>query len=260
MNRFIIAGCAALAVGAATAGTETIEFGKGKINPKMAEAMERVHGGLLESPNSFKGKIVIVDGRAEADTQQLAAPFETLLKLQRYNIVVLARKPDGKKPKELLADLKAQIGVIVVEDDETPHLLVAPEEGWAKVNVKNLGVGVEKSRLAPLRVQKEVVRAFGFVAGGMSSQFAESLAGPVTKPADLDGRGDPTLPYDVIGSFKNYLAAFGVTPYERTNYRVACKAGWAPNPTNDVQRKVWNEVHEPPSNPIKIKYDPKRDK
>jgi hypothetical protein len=52
----------------------------------------------------------------------------------------------------------------------------------------------------------------------------------------------------------------GVTPTLVAHYRQACKQGWAPAPTNDVQRAIWNKVHELPSDPIKIKYDPKRDK
>ena len=44
-------------------------------------------------------------------------------------------------------------------------------------------------------------------------------------------------------------------PYSR-----ACREGWAPPPTNDVQRTIWKQVHAVPDKPIKIEFDPKKDK
>ena len=253
---------AVLAVCAACAGfcasTETIVFDKGRTGVKKAQAMMRLHGGLIETKESLQGKIVIVDERDEADTRQLAEPLANFHKINRYRIDVLARRADGAGCKEKLAALGAQVGVFVVSDDTSPTLLVAPEDGWAVVNARTLVRGVEKSRLAPLRIQKEVMRALGFVCGGHSSQFAESLARAVTKPSDLDLVADAALPYDVMASFRAYLEAFGVTPYKTQLYDKACQEGWAPAPTNDVQKAIWDKVHATPKTPIKIEFDPKK--
>ncbi len=248
---------AATAAVAETAETKTVERGH-KMPAPVVEMNMRRHGGFLERPGSFEGKFVIIDERTSPDTEQLFKAVETVVKQQRYNFVVLAGKEKGEKClKKKLAALGANVGVFVVEDDVAPSLVIAPEEGWAVVNVKPLVKGVEKSRLAPARIRKEVLRAIGFVAGGMSTRYATSLAGAVTKPDDLD-KYDLQLPLDVIGSFKDNLAAFGVTPYQRTTYREACKQGWAPAPTNDYQKVVWTEYHTKPTEPMKIKFDPKK--
>ena len=46
----------------------------------------------------------------------------------------------------------------------------------------------------------------------------------------------------------------------RIPYRQACKEGRAPVPTNDVQRAIWNKVHQIPDSPLVIEFDPKRDR
>ena len=66
------------------------------------------------------------------------------------------------------------------------------------------------------------------------------------------------LPIDIQDSIKKYLSAAGVTPLRRTIYRRACQEGWAPAPTNDVQKAIWDKVHAIPKTPMKIEFDPKK--
>ena len=55
---------------------------------------------------------------------------------------------------------------------------------------------------------------------------------------------------------KKYMAARGVTPHYRCPYFKACEEGWAPAPTNEYQRAVWEKVHAIPDKPMKIEFDP----
>ena len=55
-------------------------------------------------------------------------------------------------------------------------------------------------------------------------------------------------------------ATRGIGMISFASYRTACQQGWAPAPTNDAQRTIWQEVHQIPDKPITIKFDPKRDK
>ena len=57
-----------------------------------------------------------------------------------------------------------------------------------------------------------------------------------------------------------YMAGFGVAPAKLVPYQIACREGWAPPPTNDVQKAVWEKVHSIPDKPLTIEYDPKNDK
>jgi len=47
-----------------------------------------------------------------------------------------------------------------------------------------------------------------------------------------------------------------VTPCIRATYRRACHLGWAPPPTNDVQRAIWEKIkaekERGPTKPITI--------
>ena len=62
------------------------------------------------------------------------------------------------------------------------------------------------------------------------------------------------VPMDKVQAIGAYLAAHGVTPLVTAHYRQACKQGWAPAPTNEYQKAIWDQVHEIPTEPLKIKY------
>jgi hypothetical protein len=66
------------------------------------------------------------------------------------------------------------------------------------------------------------------------------------------------IPVDMIDFWIRYLSRIGVTQPEFTTYRKACKEGWAPTPTNDVQKAIWDRIHATPKNPMKIEFDPKK--
>ncbi len=53
---------------------------------------------------------------------------------------------------------------------------------------------------------------------------------------------------------------FGIEPLKVASYMRACQEGWAPAPTNDIQKAIWNEVYKIPDKPITINFDPKKDK
>ena len=47
---------------------------------------------------------------------------------------------------------------------------------------------------------------------------------------------------------------------ESFTHKKACQEGWAPAPTNDVQKAIWEKVHAIPDKPMTIEFDPKKDK
>ena len=74
----------------------------------------------------------------------------------------------------------------------------------------------------------------------------------------LDRQEDNRLSVDVIARLEQSLANAGVTPAQMSTYLAACKQGWAPAPTNDVQKAIWDKVHAVPATPMKIEFDPKK--
>ena len=51
----------------------------------------------------------------------------------------------------------------------------------------------------------------------------------------------------MVGLYAAYLGALGVVPAETATYRQACREGWAPAPTNDVQRAIWDRYRAAPA-------------
>ena len=75
----------------------------------------------------------------------------------------------------------------------------------------------------------------------------------VTKPSDLDALSAESYGVETLNKLAQSMPLYGLKPYHRSTYRKACEEGWAPAPTNDVQRKIWNEVRTLPDQPIEIK-------
>lgn len=261
MNKVMIVAAvlAALNVSLA-AGPEIPKPGeKLKVRHMTPEMREKL-GDMIERPGSQKGKIAFISTQSEIKDEVFSTLAEAQTKKTGFN-VVFEKAPAGD-PATLKANSKADVAVILVADDNAPTLLAAVEDGWAVVNVRKLAQGLAtdeaKAKFLETRCQKETLRAFATVGGGIASQYPNNLM-DIAKISDLD-TVNVFIPNDVERSMKKILAARGVTPVEKAFYRMACHMGWAPAPTNDAQRAIWTKVHELPTNPIKIKYDPKRDK
>lgn len=228
--------------------------------PEQRERFRRMIGEFVTKPNSQKGKIAFINTQSEIKEEAFSSLAAEQAKHSGFNIVY--EKAAAGAPAALKAGSKADIAVIVVADDTTPALLAAVEDGWAVVNVRRVGEGLStpeaKAKFLESRCQKEVLRAFATIGGGLSSQYPDNLM-DITKLADLDLCG-VFIPNDAERAMKKVLGARGVTPTFKAHYRQACMQGWAPAPTNDIQKAIWDKVHQLPTKPIQIKFDPKTDK
>ena len=74
---------------------------------------------------------------------------------------------------------------------------------------------------------------------------------------DLDRcLADP--PGDMTPRMSGYLEKGGIRPEQKVFYRKAVEEGWAPAPTNEFQRAIWDKVHAMPTEPLKIKPETKK--
>jgi len=224
------------------------------------EAQYRRTGGQIIKKGTFTGKIAFID-------TQDAVPFDVAQKIAKLladtvEINVVAEKSAKGKPEELLKASGANVAVVVVNDDSTPAMLLAPEDRWGVVNVAKLVDDLPsenaKAKFRPTRAGKEMVRAFSLLCGGGSSQFPGNMMNaPTLRQLDLTV---DTIPMDMVGYYQEFLKPLGVTPREYTTYKRACREGWAPTPTNDVQKAIWEKVHQIPDKPMTIEFDPKAGK
>ena len=247
-----------LAAGASSVVT-VVTNADGKVVRKVDRArldaiMEARTGGRILVPGSMKGRIVYVDAQARAPRKWLEQNAATFGAATKLTIEVSEGKFDFPSPK-----VQGEASLFVVDDPALPPLLSAPESRWAMVNVAPLAEGAgEKPQFFAARVQKELTRGFCLLAGAQNSGYPDALVGCMTKPEDLDRFMDCRLPIDVMNRFAPYLKGYGITPKVYSTYRKACQEGWAPAPTNDVQKAIWEETRKLPEKPLQIKFDPKK--
>ena len=222
------------------------------------EDVLRATGGRLLEPNSGKGVSLIASAQDKVELKDIQALANIIQSATMIEIHVV--QSSDEMSAATLRKLSAQMGVSVVDVPGKPGLIVAPEEGWAVVNIAPLAVGQDGKLNFTKRVRKEIYRAFGIVAGGCGSSYQGNLLDPIRTPDDLDMYPDSDLqmPIDMLQKMPKFCDKFGVRPWRMTTYRRACHEGWAPAPTNDVQKAIWDKVHAMPATPMKIEFDPKK--
>ena len=254
MKQLLVIGIAAFTTSVLFAAVPAKDASKGRLPPAEArEKLRRAMGDKIVKPGSQKGKIAFIDTQSDVASTNFEALARTQARETGYNVVYEKAKPGD--PVALKAASKADIAVIITADDTAPVLLSAIEDGWAVVNVRKLTESLmsdeAKAKFHASRCQKEVLRALASVAGGFSSQYQNNCIS-MTKIPDLDLCG-VFIPNDALQNMRKYLAVRNVSPKVVAFYRQACMQGWAPAPTNDIEKVIWDKVHQLPTKPITIK-------
>lgn len=229
----------------------------------MRETKLRIFGENIIKPGSQQGKIAIVNAQDKLAAGEVDAAVAMLYNCAKFRFDVTM----DESPTHALdfaaataARRGAQVALVIVNDADTPAMLVAPEDRWAIVNVGKLDDGIPAGalygRMFAARCRKEIVRAFSLLCGGGSSQFA----GNMMETSSIQGLDtvQEFIPIDMANRYTAYLATLGVKPAHERTYRQACKEGWAPAPTNEMQRAIWEKVHAVPKSPMRIEFDPKK--
>ena len=203
---------------------------------------------FLPVPDSQKGRVTFANRQTRLAESEIASACETIEKATKCKAVI--GTSEG-----------AKVLIEVIDDLTSPIMTAYPEDYKAVVNVgkldKNLK-GKALERFYPSRCRKELLRAFCFACGAGGSQYPNNIMaiGDITE-LDLY---DEFIPGDTASTCELRLAKVGVTPIRFATYAKACREGWAPSPTNDQQRAIWDKIHQIPDKPMTIEFDPKRDK
>lgn len=220
-------------------------------------------GPKVTKPNSKQGTIAILSAQDKVSAGEFDAVLGMIFKTAKYDTRVSKIKAESlwncSAFLRIKSDEKASVAVFVIDNSEMPVSLVAPEEHWAVVNISKLCAGLPENdllrgRMLSARARREVVRALALASGGGSSQFENNIMN-VTRIEDLDATQE-FLPVDVLARVTQHLEQIGVTPAYERFYYIACKEGWAPAPTNEIEKAILQRVQEKrergPSNPILI--------
>ena len=224
------------------------------------EALIARAGGLIPKPGTPSGRIAFVNAQKRIPVEDFKVTrAKNSTKLRGVDYWTEAESVSVSNANELRKAANAQIAVFIVDAPDLPISLIAIEDGWAIMNIRPLYEGKVSEDLLRHRAKNEFARVYGIICGGVSSQFKSQIMNMVSKPSDLNGCTDE-LPVDVTAKMPAYLEGRGVKSIQLVPYRRACQEGWAAQPTNDIQKAIWNQVHQIPDKPITIEFDLKKDK
>lgn len=231
------------------------------VHPSKMDEWNAKTGGLVPPP-AFAKHLLFLDARKEniPDIGKFAGPAERML-----SIAIETQKTelpaDATPQKIAFAAKTGKTGAVILlyEREGDPTETAFLQDGVMLVNMANLKC--EDSKKLSRRFATEFWRSIGFVMGAYAStaQMGSSMQALYSTHdySSLKGAGLAPMQVAAISANKSKLGIFSrqMVPYSR-----ACREGWAPFPTNAVQKAFWEKFHAIPDKPIKIEFDPKKDK
>jgi hypothetical protein len=208
-------------------------------------AMLAKTGGIIQSPVTGPA-LLFLNTQTQTPEKTLRDTADTIARVLRLHVEVATREsadPIAEAAKALTGTTTAAV-VVIANLPGQPSLLIAPEARWALVNCAPLGGKGVSNELRDERVQKEIWRAFGYLMGAANSNFETCLLKSVVTPADLDALKGKSIGPEPFNKIMTHALKLGMKPVKVTSYRRAIEEGWAPAPTNDVQKAIWNEVKQ----------------
>lgn len=212
------------------------------------ERMMRATGGMVEKAGV--GKIVVVNSQTRISDAAISNIVAKLVFQTHFNVETIRGEFPLYSPP-----LGARAAVVVGHDENLPLSLVAAENLWGYVNVAKLGDKNLESRFT-----KEFIRVTTLAFGASLSQFMGSPLCSTDSAAMLDKHVTENYTFDCQQMILKNLTNLGMKPASKSTYKKASQEGWAPAPTNDYQKVIWEQTHQIPDNPITIEFDPKKDK
>lgn len=159
------------------------------------------------------------------------------------------------------SDDKIGLKIVLANDTDCKlKMFAAPDDRLVRVNVAALAADGASGEKLDTRVTKELWRGFVYGLGGGNNEFPGCLMVPVTTLQELDAlraKVPCPAPFNTMSSTARKI---GISIVGKVTYRQACREGWAPAPTNDCQKVIWDEVNSKPGKPLKIKFDSTRGK
>lgn len=243
---------AALADGAATGARRPP---KASAEERAAEREEELRetGGRLDCiPDG--PTFVIADARESPSDNapgRVAEVIRGMLKIAATNVADSVSGSPFEAALRLRKGHKALMAVLVCAGDVAlPALAVYPEERVAVVNATaatRFASGAE----GEVRIIKECWRGIGFIAGAGYSANNGSVMQPIGSPLELDAVEWQVISPMQFQQMGKFLNKYGAKRGRRTTYRRAVEEGWAPPPTNDYQRVIWDAAHSSTNTPAK---------
>ncbi len=143
---------------------------------------------------------------------------------------------------------RTNVAAVIVMDtsDKYPPMLVAPESAWGYFNLNYLKSDKCDDRVLHDRIVKQGWRTLAATLGAIYTTSPVCLMKPVTAVGQLDTFNLFVISPEPLNKLQNQAKLLGIKPVKRTTYSIAVKEGWAPTPTNDVQKAIWQRHGKTP--------------
>ena len=218
-------------------------------------------GGLIQHPGTGKVVVANVQKRVGQDVIRSAAAVVT----KEFRVAVEHDSQSGFSISSARAYVKetgASAMVFVVDDPQLPFSLIAPEANWGCVNVAAIASDSPAPETLKARYKKMFMRTASALLGAGASSYKVSVMQSVSSLEDLDNINGIGLDPQALMAIMQRLPKLGITPPRMVPYVKACREGWAPAPTNEVQKAIWEKVkadkERGPTNPITIQPPKKK--
>ena len=227
------------------------------------DAHNRPSGGMVEKP--YDGNVLrVMDAQGAVSHEKVAdmvrrmrwatlLPFETVAS-GRINGGI---KELSEAAKALVSEKKIGAGVIIIDDANLPFRIHSEESNWAILNVAFLKEDHPDKNKLETRIEKMVWRALARSLQVGSVTHMPSVLQPFRTLSELDSNTIMRPSPEGFNAFIDNSKVYGITTITISSYRDACHKGWAPTPTNALQRAIWDQIQADkergPTNPITIK-------
>lgn len=239
---------------------------QGRTTRTRPDAYSKPSGGIVEKPYSGNYFRIVNSQRAVKNDAirefALKMKLETLLPFESTLGEPVSSVEDGKRiAEELIKMDRVGAAIVIVDDPERNSYIESLEDRWAILNISTLKTDTPDEKTLETRSGKMLWRAAARALGvGYVAHDAASVLKPFSTLAELDANREMKPSPDGSNAMLQNASSYGITPLTIASYRTACRNGWAPAPTNDVQKAIWDETRQLPTKPITIEFDPKRGK
>ena len=221
----------------------------------------KLTGGNILRPGLKQGEIAFFNAQKSIPSESFKGFAKRVEKMLQIKSEIREIKLNGK-PGEYVKFFKesgVQFAVFIIDNPSSDDsLIVFPEKRYSVVNIAPLRANGGDGAFLVERARKQVARGFFYAAGAASSNLDGNLMSAFPTIQDLDKVHSDAIPVEIMGRVGEYLQRMGCETKAFTTYRKACQEGWAPAPTNEYQKAIWDKVHAMPTAPIKIKPETKK--
>lgn len=207
-------------------------------------------GGRINNFATQKGDVYFLNAQKRVPAEPLAKRIQSMTDYFRSRFSVKA----WDKPITLdnaaatLKECGGNAAVFIVDDPKIPvAILSAPETNWIFLNVAALAADKPDAEKLMERTRRELWRAIGFMLGN-GSVADVCVMKSVNSLEELDNLGAEAPSSGPLIFISRRLRAIGVEPYQCTTYAKALQEGWAPMPTNEIQKAVYERYLEAKKN------------